>query len=241
MRFFYILHYIFLFVPFAAKAGIVEWHSSNIQILKGGGYKIGDRNRTIMTLEHAHGHAYGDTFAFIDWTWPHDGKPEYYAELSPRLSLSKIFDANLSAGIIKDILISTNMEKPKHQGPRYLYGGAIDLNLPGFKFFKTNAYIRDDTQIDGDTWQITLVWNRPFKVGNTNMLIEGFADLAGGEGPTKTSNQLIVPRFLIDAGNLAGYPNGKIWLGIEYSYWHNKFGNDGITESTPQLQLKGVF
>ncbi len=229
------------FFPHSASAQIFDWHTSNAQLLRGFDYELGSEERTILTLEHAHGHAYGDTFIFMDWTWPDEGKPGYYIEASPRLSLSKIFDTGLSVGIIKDVLISTTWEKPKHMGPRYLYGGAIDLNLPGFKFFKANAYIRDDTQLKGDTWQVTMAWNRPFEIGETGFLFEGFADIYGAEGPTKTNNQLVVPRFLMDLGDLAGYQEGKLWVGVEYSYWHNKFGVAGKTESVPQLQVKWVF
>ena len=156
------------------------------------------------------------------------------------MSLSKITGHDFSYGVIKDILISTTFEKAKNQGPQYLYGGAIDFNLPGFKFFAANAYVHDSTELDGQTWQVTIAWNRPFQVGETKFLIEGFADFQGDEGG-RQPNQLIVPRFLVDIGDLAGYTPGKLMAGIEYQYWHNKFGLDGVTESVPQAQIKWTF
>ncbi len=215
--------------------------ATNIQLLRGLNYEFGNPERTLITVEHANGWTYGDNYMFVDYSMPDEGKPFYYGEFSPRLSLSKMTGHDFSYGIVKDVLISTTLEKPKGLGPRYLYGGAVDLNLPGFRFFKANAYIRDDTQLDGDTWQVTLAWNKPFQFHGYDFLIEGFADFAGGEGPTKTNNQLIVPRFLADVSPAFNLPNGKLWAGIEYSYWHNKFGNDGTTESNPQLQLKWNF
>lgn len=73
-----------------------------------------------------------------------------------------------------------------------------------------------------------------------NFLIEGFADFAGGEG-TAVANQLIVPRFLLDVGDLAGIEENTLFMGVEWQYWRNKFGVAGVTESVPQLQIKWVF
>lgn len=217
-----------------------QWNTSNLQILRGHDYEVGEQQRSIVTLEHAHGHKYGDTYIWVDLIKPDGMDYTYYGEFSPRLSLSNLTGYDFSYGIIKDILISTTFEKAKDQGPQYLYGGAIDLNLPGFKFFKANAYVHDSTELGGKTWQITLAWNRPFEVEGVKFLSEGFADFQGDEGGRRP-NQLIVPRLLVDVGDLIGHKPGKFMAGIEYQYWHNKFGLDGVTESVPQAQLKWTF
>lgn len=230
-------------VPLSAYAGeddFIQWHNTNIQLLRGWDYEVGSEERTIGTFEHANGWTYGDFFMFVDYTWPDKGDSAYYAELSPRFSLSKITGQDFSYGIIKDVLISTTVEKPEHQKARYLYGGAVDLYLPGFAFFNTNLYVRDNPDLKDKTWQVTLAWKRPFKIENTSWVIEGFADFAGAEGGTRP-NQLIVPRLLLDVGELTGIGENTLWVGVEYSYWHNKFGIDGKTESAPQLQAKWVF
>jgi len=232
---------IFTSMPFGAQAEeFFQWSTSNMQLLRGHDFELGERQRTIVTLENAHVHKFGDTFSWIDFIKPDGQDYTYYGEISPRLSLSKITGQDFSYGIIEDILISTTFEKAKDQGPQYLYGGAIDFNFTGFKFFRTNAYVHDSTELDGQTWQVTVVWNRPFEVGGVGMLVEGFADFQGSEG-SRAPNQLVVPRFLIDAGDLAGQTPGKLMVGIEYSYWHNKFGLDGVTESLPQAQLIWTF
>lgn len=224
-----------------AKAGeIIQWQGGNVQLLRGNDYEIGEKQRTIATFEYANSWVYGDTFAFLDWTFPDQGRSTYYTEISPRISLSKVFKKDLSYGFIKDVLISTTFEKANHQGPRYLYGGAVDLNIPGFKYFKTNAYVRDDTQLDGETWQVTLAWNAPFHIGRAKFLAEGFADFAGEED-TVAANDQIVPRLLLDVGHAIGKQDDKLFVGVEWHYWHNKFGIEGKTQSTPQLQIKWVF
>ena len=232
---------IIFILPQKVMAGdLVQFHTSNIQFLSGNNYELGESQRTTATLEHANGWLYGDTYGFVDFVYSDGENSTYYGEISPRLSLGKITKKDMSYGIIKDILLSTTFEKARGQGPQYLYGGAIDFNLSGFKFFKTNAYVHDSTQLDGKTWQVTLAWNRPLNVGRSKFLIEGFADLQGHEG-TSNSNQLLVPRFLFDVGHALGTTENKLWAGVEYQYWHNKFGVDGVTESAPQAQLKWIF
>ena len=54
-------------------------------------------------------------------------------------------------------------------------------------------------------------------------------------------SQLTQPRLLLDVGDLVWNKQGQFFAGIEYQYWHNKFGIDGVTESTPQAQIKWVF
>lgn len=223
-----------------AEGGTFSWSKSNAQLLRAYDYEVGERQRTIVTLEHAHGHQYGDTLAWVDVIKPDGRDHSYYGEISPRLSLSKITGRDLSRSVIKDILISTTFEKAKGQGPQYLYGVAVDFKLPGFTFFKSNFYVHDSTELSGQTWQITLAWNRPFKIGTIRLLAEGFADFQGSEGG-REPNELIVPRVLVDISRLIDAQQGKLMAGIEYQYWHNKFGIDGVTESVPQIQIKWTF
>ena len=233
--------FVFIFLPYSVMASDwLHWHSSNIQYLRGSSYKVGEKQRSIVTLEHANGWKYGDNFGFVDIVFPDGQDHSYYGEFSPRLSFSKMTGKSFSAGIVKDVLISTTFEKSKDQGLQYLLGGAIDLNLPGFKYFNMNAYVHDSTELDGQTWQVTLAWKRPFEIGRAKFVCEGFADFQGEEG-TSNHNQLIVPRFLVDVGDLAGIRENRFMMGVEYQYWHNKFGIDGVTESVPQLQMKLVF
>src|SRR5690554_2962107 len=45
-----------------------RYSSTNVQILYGQDYELGEEKRTIMTLEHASGWEYGDNFFFVDVT-----------------------------------------------------------------------------------------------------------------------------------------------------------------------------
>ncbi|MBK67124.1 MAG: ion channel protein Tsx [Rickettsiales bacterium] len=243
MKFFYILIIltVIILAPSSLKAeDFIEWQTTNIQLLRGHDYQLGDKYRTITTLEHANKWRYGDFYGFIDLTLPETDKSTYYTELSPRLSLSRVLNKDLSFGPVKDILIATTFEKAKNFGPQYLYGLGFDLDIPTFTFATLNFYIHENTQKPDTTWQTTFAWKKPLNLFEENFVIEGFADFQGREGASQ-ANQLIVPRFLWNASDTFNIKENKLFIGIEYQYWHNKFGVDGVTESVPQLQMKLVF
>jgi nucleoside-specific outer membrane channel protein Tsx len=222
-------------------ADVIDYHTTNIQLLKGWDYKLGEENRTLITLEHFNRWTYGDFFMFIDGTRYEGGNTAVYGEFSPRFSLSKISGHDFSVGAVQDVFISTMLEHGTEGRKTYLYGAAVNFDLPGFQVLTANLYRRDNPDISGATWQTTLAWKRPLTISDTQFLFEGFADFAGNEGSTYKTNQLIVPRFLIDVGMLADRKKGNVYAGIEWQYWHNKAGISGTTESVPQLQLKWVF
>jgi len=219
----------------AAAQGLIEFHTENVQLLRGSTYELGDRARTVITLEHANRWRYGDLFVFADLTLGDDGQRSAYGEISPRLSLSRMTGRDWSFGVVSDVYLAGNFELGDEGLDRQLFGAAVDLDLPGFRFVRVHAYHRDDPQRPGSTWQSTIVWNRPFQLGGQSFLAEGFADLAGGEG-AGTDHQLIVPRLLWQV------PAAEhVWVGVEYQYWHNKFGVSGVDESVAQFQVKFVL
>lgn len=227
-----------LFLASNVWAGAASWSTTNIQFLSGSGYEVGPDSRGIMTVEHANAWKYGDNFFFLDVTNPDRTGTGYYAEFSPRLSLYKMAGSELSSeGLVKDVLLSFTGEFSA--GRSYLYGAAVDLNLPKFAFFKVNWYIRDEVSSDDEGQQITLAWLLPFKTGTLAWSFEGFFDYAYGLD-NKEDNIVSAPRLLADIGGLWGSP-GVLQAGVEYQIWRNKFGIDGIDEDVPQLMLKWIW
>lgn len=223
-------------MPAAAGAQeLIEFHTENVQLLRGFDYELGDRQRTIITFEHANRWRYGDLFVFADFTVGDDGQRGVYGEISPRLSLSRMTGQDWSFGAVRDVYLAANVELGDEGLDRQLYGVAADLDVPGFAFLRVHAYRRDDPLRPGSTWQTTTVWNRPFEWNGQAFLTEGFADFAGGEG-TGIAHQLVVPRLLWRVPESRG-----LWLGVEWQYWHNKFGVPGVNESVAQLQVKWVL
>lgn len=219
-----------------------KWHTTNIQALQSNNYKLGPKRRNIITLEHANTWQYGDFYGFCDLVFKDGDKDDdLYCEATPRVSLSKTTGLDLSYGILKDISLAFQTEQGENSLSRYNYGIGIDLNFPHFKFFKINNFIRNNPDKPDRTFQIYTAWNLPFELYDTKFIFEGFVDIFGEEGGSTAPSQLTQPRLLIDVGDLVWNKNGKFYAGIEYQYWHNKFGIKGITESTPQLQIKWVF
>ncbi len=226
-----------------ALAGSAIWSSTNIQYLYGTTYELGDKTRSIITLEHVNGWKYGDNFFFVDITnatRTGDKTPtEFYGEISPRFSIGSMLGKDLSAGVFKDALVTTTLEVG--QGfHNYLYGLAVDLNIPGVKVFQINYYLRNEIGAGTDLGsQVTLVWLYPFDIGPVGMTFEGFFDYAFGNKP-KEDNIITGPRLLIDVGKFFSSP-GQLQAGIEYQIWRNKFGIDGVDEDVAQAMVKWIW
>lgn len=242
-----------------SSAGSAQWSSTNIQYLYGDNYQaidfdpvkgklVGvDNAASIITLEHVNGWKYGDNFFFVDITNPDrndaTAPTSFYGEISPRLSFSKMLDADLSTGIIKDVLITTTMEVGEgfHN---YLYGVAVDLDIPSVPVFQINYYIRNEITAATDTGsQLTLVWLYPFSTGPIAWTFEGFLDYAWGldseEAPTE-DNIVAGPRLLVDIGKFMD-AEGTLQMGIEQQIWRNKYGINGIDEDVTQLMVKWIW
>lgn len=223
------------------SAHAADWSSTNIQLLNGSGFELGDKDRTIFTFENALGWKYGDSFLFIDVTEPFSEGTSYYSEFSPRFSLGKITGKDMSFGIVKDVMVSTTLEMGE-ETRGYLVGVGLPLDIPGFAFANVNLYARqsdrdfaaDDTDLGG---QVTLTWNRPFTLGSTKWNFEGFFDYAfaekGGSAP-KEDNIVAAPRLMLNLGK-------SLQVGIEQQIWRNKFGVKNVDEDVTQAMVKFTF
>jgi len=222
-------------LSYADDAKVFQWHSTNVQFLQGQGYALGRDSRSIISINHANGWTYGDNILFYDKTF----KGQDYFEWHPRLSLSKISGKSFKFGAVKDVLLAGTVEVPEAGSRRYLAGVGFDWDLPSFNFFKTNFYIRDNPDLAGVTWGSTIAWKKKFKLGSQPFLFDGFIDFAGAEG-SRAAYQLYVPALLADIGQHFGHDD-RLYLGVEYQYWYNKFGLRGVTESVPQAELRWVI
>lgn len=227
----------------ARAGGSANWSSTNIQYLYGTQYELGDETRSIITLEHVNAWKYGDNFFFVDITNP-DRKgtltdTEYYGEISPRLSFSALSGRDLSFGMVKDLLFTSTAEIG--QGFRnYLYGLAVDLNIPNVPVAQINYYRRNEPGSGTELGhQVTLVWLAPFDIGGTSLVFEGFFDYAWGNDP-KEDNIITGPRLLLDVGKFFDAP-GTLQAGVEYQIWRNKFGIKDVDEDVAQVMVKWIW
>lgn len=223
----------------AALAGI--WSSTSMSYLQGSGYELASsEDASILTLEHASGWAYGDNFLFLDIFQPFDTDISQYGEWHPRLSMGKISKSSMAFGPVKDVLLATEINFG--DGVRaYLYGIGLDFDIPHFSFFSLNMYIRDNPGIENETtYQISPAWNVPFNLGGTKWTFGGFLDYTAAEGDNQEDQVLFVPQLLLDVSNFADAP-GNLYVGVEYQYWKNKYGVDGVDENVVQMMAKWFF
>lgn len=191
-----VIYITILFAGKSASAKIFDYSSTNLQLLHGNTYEFGDKERNIVTLEHNDGWKYGDNFAFVDMTVSNHA----FARFSPRLSLSKISNKNLSYGIIKDVLVAGMVNYyGYHSKPHknLLYGIGLNWDLPYFKFFQTNFYVRDNPDLSGKSHQVTFIWNLPIKISKHKLLIEGFAEIVSNEGKKYKSNNWLFQDYYL--------------------------------------------
>lgn len=209
------------------------WSNNSLSLLHGADYLHPftgkDMEMTTMTVEHASGHNWGDAFFFMD---RHNGKGQFadfqetYSELSPRFSLSSMSGKSLSAGPLQDVLLAFTYENGSNSTgfsqDNYLYGFGLKWKAPGFAFLNTNFYYADNENVQDDL-QLTVTYGVPFALGTVDMMFDGYLDWSTAESD-HASDFHFNPQLKANVGKFMGITKSKLELGIEYSFWSNKFG-----------------
>ena len=236
---------LFFFVSATIQAeDLFEWTSNNIQFLTGDGFKLGSSHHNTITLEHADGWRYGENFLFLDFIQRDDIGLEVYGEWYPRLSLNKLSNKNLSFGVFRDFSIvgGINAGSEPSDDPflAYLLGGGISFDIPLIEFMQLDVMAHKQDDVNSIGIQITPAWSVPFSLGSLSFKFRGFLDWVSASATGGEDYILIQPQLLLDVGHLLGHKD-KFYAGIEYWYWHNKFGIKGVTEQSVQAMLMYVF
>jgi nucleoside-specific outer membrane channel protein Tsx len=243
-----------MFTVSKSYADVFDWTNTEIQYLHGGNFQEpGNPNnigQSIITVTHADGWAYGSNFFFLDTLVTEYGQPSQtnlYGEAYSSLSFGKILGKNLSFGIFKDLNATIgvnageNLDSSQSGVRTVLYGATVQFNLPFFKFFNVDIlnHVPLEPTMKGASIQVTPVWNLPFSIANTKWSFEGFADFIGSK--TNASHIVLTqPQLRLDVGDLWG-ETGHFYVGIEYQYWHNKYGIKGLNDNVPQALLVWKF
>jgi nucleoside-specific outer membrane channel protein Tsx len=227
----------------ALAGDIVQWQDNSLSLLRGGNFEVNPETQTTVTFEHVSGWNFGDMFFFLDVV-DFDGDMDYYGENStyygefaPRLSASKLTGKDLSIGFLKDVLLATTFEFGEDDIKNYLVGPGFDLAIPGFDFFQLNVYRRYN-ESGADSFQITPVWKMSQAIGKTTLVFDGFIDWEMGND---RDNLHICPQLKLDIGSLIGMDAGKLFGGVEYDYWENKYNLDFADQSAISALVKYHF
>lgn len=214
------------------------WSDTSFTLLKGSDYEVGKSERNVFTLEHASGHSWGNIFAFVDRLSPKNSDDkEVYGEVGMTFNLMQQKES-----FIKDVYVATQWEYGSSSGAfgmsqdNYLLGAGVNLDIPGSTFFNVNLYRRNNEHGDANN-QLTLAWAFPFADG---FVYDGFMD-AVDSTDSSVSSYNITSQLKYDFGQHMGAEKNKLYAGIEYVYWRNKFGIDGITEKNANLLLQWHF
>ncbi|MBU1308411.1 MAG: nucleoside-binding protein [Gammaproteobacteria bacterium] len=220
----------------------VLWQDFSVSYLNGSNYRVDGPDKQVLTFEHAAGTSWGDSFLFLDHLRGDNGSRSNYAEWSPRLSLSKLSGQQLQFGLIKDVLLTSTVEMSSLRTD-FLYGVATDLAVPGFNYLKLNFYRRNNDGLAGN-WQLTTTWAIPFSLGEQQFLYDGFLDWYSTTADQRASMNMTsqLKWALHPLFNL----KSKLYVGVEYVYWRNKYGIADspafrTNESNVNLLIKAHF
>lgn len=244
----------------------LEWSATEIEYLHSSRFRepgnVNDVSKHIVSLQHAHGFSLGRNFMFVDWAESGNqerdfaGNPEspreIYGEAYTTLSLSRLAGASFAGGPLRDVGLTAGINLGSKNSrfnpePRvYLAGVTVDFAVPRGFFNVDLLGYRDHGCNSGGcpdyraTYQITPVWSLPFSLGAVDGEFTGFIDIIGARGAGTVHQVLGQPQLRFDVGKPFGH-KGRLYAGVEYQYWRNKFGNRGVDESHPQLLLAWKF
>lgn len=216
---------------------------------------VSDVAKGTATLENSSAWSWGSSYFFLDYLRSDSqdqNATEMYGEWYPSVSLNRAFGRDYSHRLImRDVLITMGVNagtKSTGAAPLvFLPGLTFDLKLPFFQFFSVGAYSYIDRgRINGQsngcntsTYQITPSWSLPFALGRASFRFDGFVDYIGSHG--QCSYQVVSqPTIKLDLGNFKGVPN-KLFAGVEWSYWRNKYGISGLNQTAPQFVMMVVL
>ncbi len=221
----------------------VYWSDASVSYLQAGEYKVPmspnspndtTEGRQIITIEYANGTSWGDVFFFTDFSRSTDGA-EYqsaYSEIQPRWSLGKLTGKQFAFGPVTDVLIATQAEFNNEDNGdtpgddknfvNTLVGVGVDLKVPGFDWFQLNGYARQNDKY-ANNFQLTPVWSSSFDVAGQRFVIDGFIDYTSGNDDVHETFHTQT-QIKWDMGKTLLGEEKKLYLGVEYEYWDNKFG-----------------
>jgi len=202
----------------------------------------------VFTFEHVSGHNWGDVFFFIDRTNAskdaNNAKySETYGEVSARLSLSYLSDKKLAYGLVSDVFIAgtyehstSNTNGAGFSFDNYLVGVGASWQLFEKGYFNTNIY-RANNEVTDNDYQLTVTWGTPLVFGKHHIMFDGYIDWSSS-ADDHSADFHFNPQLRLDVGRYFDHAD-FFEMGIEYSYWDNKYGvSNADTESVVSLLVK---
>jgi nucleoside-specific outer membrane channel protein Tsx len=230
-------------------------------------------SKNIFSLTHVGGYTYGTHFFNVDYLLsdrkdPADGvagksgAQEAYAVYRNTLDFSKVFNKNLSYGVVRSVGATGGFDlntKNDGYGSRKrmaVVGPTLMFNTPGFvnlsalALFESNSPNAIDHRYTYKTHPaVELDWGVP--IGSLPLSFAGYALWIASKGnnefhgPTAPETH-VDAKLMYDIGSAMNLGKNTLQVGGEYEYWHNKFGNpttgdSGATARTPMVRVEYHF
>ena len=191
---------------------------------------------SVLTVQQASRWSLGDSFIFIDFT--DDGgadgfnEKSVYGEWYPSLSLGRVSKRTIGAGPIRDVAVVSGLNFGSDSNIlKYVPGGQLSWNVPGFFFLNTNFGAAIDKSSGaagggaprtGASFLFDVSWGAAFDLGRHSFLFTGHTKYMGAAtnelGHAVKASLLAQPQFGWDVGKaLSGHPD-QLFLGVEYQY-----------------------
>ena len=235
-----------LFAPPTLAQDVQGFQSSNLQAKYGWTFQepgiAEDVPKLNFTFENTAVGRWWSSYLFVDvlrsWSEADANAKEVYGEWYPSLSLRGLSGRGPSDGLVRDISVTVGLNtgvRSTGVSPfAVLPGATVNLNVPGFAFFSVGTFAYIDrgrfegqpTDCTATTYQITPSWSLPFRAGAARMKFDGFLDVVG-EHANCAATVLTQPRLAMDLSAFWQKP-GQVYVGVDFSYWHNKYGISGL-------------
>jgi nucleoside-specific outer membrane channel protein Tsx len=237
----YVLIFLSLLLPhLTVLAESTGWRSSNIQFLHGNQYELGPSTRESITIEHASSWQLGESYFFSNIFNRRDEGTELYAEFYPRITWKAVTEKPLPSRLLDDMSLVAGINignLPRHDPFKaYLLGVGVKFKVPAMDYLKLDFMAFKADAVDTTGIQISPIWGMKFDLGRHRLMFKGFLDWQSRNATGGEATILAQPQLLLDIGHYWKHSN-QIYAGVEYSYWYNKFGIDGVIERVPQAMI----
>lgn len=221
----------------------------------------GTVKKDILQLGHASGWAYGSNFFNVDVLRSdaqdpaHNsttGATEIYVVYRGSLNLGKLSGGDLSFGPVRGLSLTAGIDlnskntafAPEKRmwviGPTFHFKagkGFCDLGVFLSRERNHNGIVGKEVVFD-TTWQLGLAWALPFRTGRLGWKFQGFANHIAPKGKDgfgrETKAETLSDLFLMaDLGTAFGSKAGRVFVGLGYEYWNNKFGGANSDKPAP--------
>lgn len=217
----------------------------------------------VVTLEYGGKYTWGDSFVFFDRLVAaaddfEPKKQKNYFEASVRLSIPFLLHQSTSrlvssrsvqGSYVKDFFVAGTVEYSylniesstdfSSTSTNSLIGLGIAWQSTFFSYLNTNIYYAINEKKAND-YQLTLSFAKSFTISELLFKTNGFIDWSSAASDHKSSFHLS-PQVLLDLGDIFNQPK-LVFVGIEYSFWRNKFGLANIAdEHTVSVMVKLNF